>query len=114
MPALEESIQLQHVLLVHVVAISHGSHQGQVFAHERTEETAESWHWPERGKSRLRMGTEQRTHYGPGRPLAILGSQFRQRIFLERAIPYGPIQIPIHKTSTMGDQVKGPNTVPSP
>lgn len=111
---LQESIQLQHVFLIHVVAISHGSHQSQVFAHERTDEAAESWHRPECGKSRTRIATEQRPHYWRGHSLAILFSQLGQWVFLERTSPYGPIQITIHKTSTMGNQVKGPSTVPNP
>jgi hypothetical protein len=110
---LQESVQLQHVLLVPVVPISHGSHQSQVVAHEGTKKTAESRGRPDRGKSRKRMGTEQCTYYRPGRSLAILLSQLRQRIFVERAVLYRPIEIPIHETSTMRDQVKRPNTVPS-
>ena len=111
--ALQESIQLQHVLLVHVVPISHGSHQSQVVAHEWTEEAAESRRRLERGKSGMGIEAEQRPYDWCGRSLAILSSQLGQRIFWERAVLYGPIQITIHKTSTMSNEVKRPNTVSS-
>ncbi len=79
--SLEESVELEHLLLIDLIAVVHGSHEAQMVPHEGSKKASKSRCRPQCFESSPKIGFEERSHNWRGRPLVIFSFQLCHRVF---------------------------------